>query len=587
MILQHFMLPAADFAFRELYIRGGIISNGAVLLPPGEILSMDTYYNCFSYPAFLRYSVIRNITSEFELEGSALAELCLFDGSVKVVASVAAHAEGRKKFRFSCDITELPEKGFLFVRITADKTGCTFWGCDIRTEHCGADINLCVAVCTYKREEYVKKNIVRLKSAHTSWLNKVFIIDNGGTLDADELSDELVQVVPNRNYGGSGGFTRGLIEAHDGGFSHVVLMDDDIEFAPEILNRIAALVSVLSEKYTDAWISGAMLSELHPYIQYEMGAQWDGESLHSLRHCIDIRDRQELLENTACTDITYGAWWCLCMPVSILDAQGLPMPFFIKFDDVEYGVRRDNSVPVIVQNGIAVTHEDFARKFSIHLEYYDNRNKTITSVVSGTATRTHLVKQMLRSCAKQLFLYRYVGVDLILRAYNDVLRGAEFLLTTDEEALNRELMALAPKCVSLSGSAGWKPSVKCSDYLDDRFFGSGKRFSQAQLLTLGNHLIPTFALKKEPGMLPLSASRYNECFRCRTIIQYQLGSDNGIVFRRSVLGFLGRCFRIAATSFKIITGFGKAKRSYDRNISHIRSMEFWREHLGICDNGKV
>ncbi|WP_027205229.1 hypothetical protein [Butyrivibrio fibrisolvens] len=52
---------------------------------------------------------------------------------------------------------------------------------------------------------------------------------NGG-----EKQDNLIKVIPNANTGGTGGFSRGMMEAIDRkdalGLTHLLMMDDDAVF---------------------------------------------------------------------------------------------------------------------------------------------------------------------------------------------------------------------------------------------------------------------------------------------------------------------------------------------------------------------
>jgi len=48
-----------------------------------------------------------------------------------------------------------------------------------------------------------------------------------------------VQLIPNKNVGGSGGFARGLVEAlQENTYSHFLFMDDDIELDSESIYRL-------------------------------------------------------------------------------------------------------------------------------------------------------------------------------------------------------------------------------------------------------------------------------------------------------------------------------------------------------------
>lgn len=583
MVLQNIIIPSERHSCGELYIRGGRAENGFLVLPAGEQASTDTYFNGFFYPVFLRNTVVESITFSIVFSGRLSAQLCLFseDGEETVLNEADGNSGNAEKSRleFVQNIRGLPEKGFLFIRLSA-LSECIFYGCAIESDCRFQKVSCCIAICTYRRERYVQSNLTALKTRNIDGLDRVFVIDNGGTLE-ESLSDDLVKILPNKNYGGSGGFTRGIIEAHDAEYSHVILMDDDIIFDPETVEKMIAFASVLMPGKQEAWISAAMLSKNVPYIQYEMAADWDGRTITHRKHGTDVRNRSSLVELLDNDGADYGAWWCLMMPVSVAERQGLPMPFFIKIDDLEYGLRRGKDTPVLTMCGIAVTHEDFSNKFSMHLDYYDNRNILVTHALTGIKGLPEAFYRLLHVCAKNLFLYRYDGIDLIIKAFEDFLDGADFFLRCDEEKLNKEILGMAPKPVPLSQVGVWDNSLRCSGDSDSRYFGSGEKVTTLQLLTIGNHLIPSFFMKKEPAVLPLAASRWKACERRRVTIQYQLGSNEGIVFKRSIKSFFGCCCKIVKMSFRLLFGYRKAAESFRAKAGELTSFDFWRKHLEI------
>ncbi len=88
----------------------------------------------------------------------------------------------------------------------------------------------------------------------------MFVVDNGRTLNVDEVSDDNVTVIPNANVGGAGGFARGMMAALDIDATHVLLMDDDVRVMPESFIRTFNLLSLRNDDYENAFINGAMLS---------------------------------------------------------------------------------------------------------------------------------------------------------------------------------------------------------------------------------------------------------------------------------------------------------------------------------------
>lgn len=64
----------------------------------------------------------------------------------------------------------------------------------------------------------------------------------------------------------------------------------------------------------------------------------------------------------------FNAWWYCCFPMDVVSEENLPLPIFIRGDDLEYGLR--NMKHLILMNGICVWHEPFENKYSSFLEYY-------------------------------------------------------------------------------------------------------------------------------------------------------------------------------------------------------------------------
>ncbi|MGN0688615.1 MAG: glycosyltransferase [Oscillospiraceae bacterium] len=564
MQLQSVIIPDEEQC-NELYFRGSLS------LKVGEVLTLDTYFNSFSYTKYREYTTVEKVFFLCEFSGRAKVELCVFDGDEHTVCG----GEFCGRAELSADFSSLPANGFLYPKITAI-TQLAFVSGEYRAHCAKRDISCCIAICTYKRESYVLNNTAMLKDFDFSLIDRVFVIDNGNTLDSEAISDDFVKILPNKNYGGSGGFTRGLIEALDGGYSHVILMDDDVEFHPEVLERMSVFVSLLKPDFAEAHFSAAMLSQNVPYIQFEQGADWDGLRIRHGGHNIDVRSSMALLDNQADDDISYGAWWCFMLPVSDLHKFGLPYPFFIKMDDVEYGMRTCANSPIITMNGVAVRHEDFDNKYSMHLEYYLFRNQLVLNTIQNKKPLANGIFRFLAVSFKHLVLYRYDNIPMILMAVDDYLCGVDFFLNCDEEQLNRKLINIAPKLRPLSDIQGWDEDMRLAPRGRDH-----KVLTPMSVATLAGHIIPSFMLKKEIGAAPLSTAGAADVLRRRAVIQYQVGGDTGILTKRSFKKFVICSFRILGTLFKLIFGFGKARKSFLTRKDEITSEDFWRRHLEI------
>ena len=78
------------------------------------------------------------------------------------------------------------------------------------------------------------------------------VVDNGSTLKECETNN--LRIIHNPNYGGSGGFTRGLIENLKSKTNdYVLLMDDDIDLEPSALEHTYGLLCGLKEEYRESF----------------------------------------------------------------------------------------------------------------------------------------------------------------------------------------------------------------------------------------------------------------------------------------------------------------------------------------------
>lgn len=560
MRLQELLLMQ-DEEYPELYV------HGKTVLSVGDTLSFDTYYNSFCYTKYRDYTNVGAVSFSCRFTGRAKVQLCLYDGAEHIISQT----ESEDTAELFLDIMTLPEKGFVYPKITA-LSDCVFLEGEYSSENVPSCISVCIAICTFKRERIVAGNINQLKKYDFSFVNRVFVIDNGKTLDAQALSDDFLRVIPNKNFGGSGGFSRGLIEAYGGGFSHVILMDDDVELIPQIIEQMTVFISLLKKEYAKAWFSAAMLSTDKPWEQYEMGAEWNGKKAVIHKHLADIREKSVLLDNLTNPDVGYGGWWMLCMPVSVTE-NGLPYPFFIKFDDVEYGLR--NCAEIITMNGVAIRHEAFDRKTSFVLDYYNLRNELVVNAVHQINNEFGALKRFWNEVWKELLLYRYENCNLVFRAVKDFLSGTAFFLSCNEEELNKELINSAIKLTPLTEIPQWNESMRCDNKKKNN------KMNLKIALTLGGNLIPSFLLNKKPSALPLSGTGMNDIFRRAEVIQYQRGGNVGVLTKRSFGKFCKFLFVSAGVSIKLLFGYNKAQLDLIENHDKITSLEFWRDHLCI------
>jgi GT2 family glycosyltransferase len=447
---------------RELYYRlspggeGAAFSANGLILRKGAVLSFDTYFNCFSYPKYREYTRVHEAAVVLCVKGRAA--LCLMALRRRGRRTVREVLDAREvdtteikaiplKYDFGNDATE----GFYYPEITALDGEVYVQGGWYDYNGQSNHVKIAVVICTYKREFFLNRN---LETAERDMFTKdtpepaahklftFFVIDNGGTVPAGRGDGNHILIVPNKNHGGSGGFTRGILEARarNGEFTHFLLMDDDIVFDAETLIKTARFLQVVPEGHQYLSVGGAMLRLDVPYILYEAGGIWNGLHIKHRGRGLDLREQDAVLKNERkAKRVNYQAWWYMCMPFAAVDTYGLPLPLFVNSDDIEYGLRTRGEL--VLMNGIGVWHEPFERKAHRLLPwYYTSRNQLIVN----TLYYPHLA--LAYGCLKlgYLLIRGYcrggqVAIALILRAYEDFLKGIDFLRDTDSEALNDTL----------------------------------------------------------------------------------------------------------------------------------------------------
>lgn len=564
MLLQKIIFPDADCEYSEMYYRGKCIDK----LSKGNSLSFDTYFNSFSYTKYRDYTNAKEVTFNLHFKGKVHILMCVFNGKENVISEITCEDTASITVPFS----SLPEHGFLYPKINAI-TDCELLECGYYSDCAYDEIYCSIAICTFKREQYVLKNIELLKKSEFSFIKKVFVVDNGKTLDLS-LNDDFINILPNKNYGGSGGFTRGMIEAYDRGCTHVIFMDDDVEFYSETLEQMTVFMSILSDRYKKSWFSAGMFPLDKPWQQYELGADWNGKTAIVHKSDLDMRKAENLLTNLENSNIGYGGWWTLCMPLSVVE-KGLSYPFFIKFDDVEYGLRRAENTEIITMNAVSIRHEAFDRKTSFILDYYNLRNELVVNTVYEKYGVVGVIRRYWYEVCKQLFLYRYDNVPVVIRAVKDYLKGAEFFYNRDDEKLNTELIQSVPKLIPLDDITEWKEKMRCDEH------AKNNKVSFTMAISLGGHLIPSVFLKNEYSAFPLARIGAKDTFMRKNVIQYQLGGNSGLVTKRSFPKFIKYVFKAFCVIPEVMLKYGKCKKSLISNKEKITSMEFWRNRLEI------
>ena len=460
-------------------------------------------------------------------------------------------------------------------------------------------VKLAVSTTTFKKEAYVIPNIERVRAAVVDLGDPIcgnfhmFVVDNGQTLDVQTLSDDLVTVLPNKNTGGAGGFARGMMEvtAPSADFTHVILMDDDVAVLPESLKRTFNLLALATDHYADAFVNGAMLSLSEPTRQFEDVAHVRRSGgYQKVKPDLSIDVLADISRNER-IDVevpgAYGAWWFSCIPTSAIREHGLPLPLFVRCDDVEYGVRC--APTYMTMNGICVWHESFESKPRASVDCYQfARNFLILNACDHVANEDLFLERLWRGARLRVRELEYGAAELLLDGVEDYLKGPEFLEHADGIALMGEKGRKNERYVPIAEA---DPALMAAAHLErvepreHKMLMLGKL---VQTLPYDKHLLPDAFLKSEPGHLQRqTVSRYDsDTFARKTVVIVDAAGKEVAIRTMDRARRDAILSRMRLLKREFAQRRHEVERAWEEAFPHLTSAEFWRGYLGLDDTEK-
>ncbi len=556
----------------------------------------DTYFNGLSAAKWKKYTSVGEISLCLTLKGKfevTLTNLESASGRIakRVADQVCICADKPQRFTFPYKLYEY--RGMLAFELKALDNDSYFYGGwyegDVKEEDLH-EVRLALNICTFQREAFVLRNLAVLRSAVTdnpdSELHgrlKIYISDNGRTLPMEQLNDKWLQIVPNKNVGGAGGFTRGLMEImHDRDrypATHVLMMDDDIIIEPESLYRTYAMLRCRKTEYRDLSIGGAMLRMDDQKVQVESGASWNAGRLVSNKAGLVLEHLAACLENEEEEYTEYNAWWYCCMPMRLVSAKNLPLPIFIRGDDLEYGLRNIRHLALL--NGVCVWHEVFENKYASYLKYYILRNLLYDNAIHfpDYSLKSFLVR-LYGEALREILYYRYKNVELLCRGVDDFYRGVKFLKKTDGEKLHKEILAAGYQAVPAD-------QLTCAAYraqlLRQNMHPTEPKWKRVwRYLTCNGYLLP---VKKASGkniqVVSMAVCFPSNFYRQRQVLNYDPSSAKGFLTTRSHKDAYMALRRLLGVTWKSLFCYHRAMRAFRRRSGELTTEHFWKRYLGM------
>ena len=603
MILQPILFPKETICKEtKLYYRNPSVQFGqSFLLQPHQAISFDTYFNSFSLEKWEKYTFIENLYLHLNINGKCkidLYEAILVNDNVQTRLLATSKKDNQEEsitISFP-DISTL--HGICYFVISSDEESCLitsgYYGTEIDTTQTNK-IKIGIGICTYKREEFILKN---LKAIQESILDnpqstlhdnlEIIVSDNGQTLQNLGYTHPKIQIFPNINAGGSGGFTRCMIEAIKAreklNLTHLLLMDDDIVLDPEILTRTHNFLLFLKAEHRNKLLGGVMLKIEKPHEQLEKGAKrssdFSGEWCIRNNPDINLSTFHNVLKNELTNSVIpdYNGWWYCCIPICHITQNNLPLPFFIHCDDMEYGCRIAEEI--ILTNGIAVWHS-LKNKENPWIYYYDTRNRLISSIIHDTKSCTNLWniwKYILINFLFSMTHYNYIEWDIYAKAIKDLCKGANYLKKINPLQLQKELSSFGYKKENIPSNA--KKIFLSDEAINEKIiFCKKKNFKRKIQLLCG--IINAFLPFGKQQTLCINKKIIEFFIMNNSIFLYNQDTKDGYYLKKriykSIIAFIecGKLFILTFFRWK------KIQKEFKKSYNLLTSIDFWEKYLQI------
>ena len=570
-----------------------------------------TYFNACSIAKWKQYTGIDEAKLHLELSGDICAvqfvgissgdtsETVLGSGQ-RLVVKNGSSTEHSSISVFDLKIPETDKDLVGFILQTRGEAAIhnAYYFTEIQEDRLNT-VNLALVTTTFKKEEYILSNIdlvkreLLLADDLEPQVFHMYVIDNGCTLDSDGLSDSVVTVLSNKNVGGSGGFARGMMEvlASSRAFTHILLMDDDVIVSAESIKRTYNLLRLAQGNYRNAFVNGGMIALEEPNLLYEdISFVLKSGVHHRIKGNLYIDSVSDAAKNES-IDVevpnAFGGWWFSCMPVSVIKEHGLPFPFFVRVDDVEYAIRVQATF--MTMNGICVWHEGFEGRFKPSVDVYQySRNFFIMIALDDCASKLLYFKRWERNVRLFLRTMEYDTVDLFLDALEDYLKGPDYIASINGEELMRRNAAKNEKFVSIkelayddSVALNENKGVLPDEFVEDAPRGPGRLTALWRTLPYDRHMLPDALLRDKPARIirgrgaPFSPSSAGT----KSLVVYEI--DGTVSVRQ-----------MDKERYKaIMSRLNRLKKEYKERGAEVRaaykaakpwmtSWDFWNEYLG-------
>lgn len=412
--VAHVVFPTADQEpIRPLYIdaepdAAELLGRYAMRVPAGKTASLGTYFNAFPASYWQVQSSAGTVTLNANLTGDGELAVWCSDERARRRCVRRYAVSGHASLESELVLSGFAEGGAYWFDLAGDGAGLTLESAHWSIAGLVAS-TITIALTTFNRPSECLRQLLTIGRDPdlAEVVDRVVVVDQGdrsveGEADFPAVVAALgsrIRLVTQPNLGGSGGFSRGMLEALEAGeSSRVLLLDDDAITEPESIFRAARFADAARGSII---VGGGMFHLDRRSVLYAQGEQWDERISwvkldrpaaydHDFAQ-IPFREAP-FFHRMQASDI--GGWWMCLIPLTTIREIGLALPFFLKGDDFEFALRaRTRGARVVSPPGIAIWHMGWVDKKPTQTweAYFLHRNRLIIALLHADRRRPALI----------------------------------------------------------------------------------------------------------------------------------------------------------------------------------------------------
>jgi galactofuranosylgalactofuranosylrhamnosyl-N-acetylglucosaminyl-diphospho-decaprenol beta-1,5/1,6-galactofuranosyltransferase len=589
-VVQRVVMPPGP-GLGRLYVRAGrqgdaeAAGRRGIVLSRGASLRTDTYFNGFFEGYWRKYTALGRLDLRVCVSGAATLRLYRRspDGRRALLRVVGVAGVGREVS------FEVPpgSPGLLFFTIRARSRRLVLHRAEWVARNVAArPAPLTVCYCTCDREGLLLGNVAALlrDRAIRGAITQIIVVDQGERRVRQHPEYPAVaaraggrlRLVEQDNLGGAGGFTRGLLEAEAAGAGHVLLMDDDAAAEPEAVLRAAAFLGLARG---DVAVGGQMLDLRRPCELAEAAGRFRPDHVRVTEPLRRRVDRPSGLVPLIRPEAGhYNGWWFCAFPLRLLRRVGLPLPLFLRGDDVEFGCRLFRAgVPTVSLPGVAVWHEPFEGKGHGWQPYYELRNLLAVGALHFPRGGALVARRFLSRLLDELLAYDYAEAWLLCEAVAAYLRGPGELRRPPLPAHARLAVARDEFAPDVMPPDAALPPVRAVPPPGGPWSLRARRLGRV----VRNLVRPGPPADAYPVGVLRPADEQWYAVAGHDVLAVEARPGEWLVLRRSRGRFVRLLLRGLWLALRLFGGQRRAARRWRREAVALTGRRFWGEYLGL------